>query len=332
MKKGLILLLSVVLMVACKNKNVAPEGGGKSISIEIKRFEQDLFRIDPAKIQEIIPNLNTEYNRFFQIFNYRIIQIGNPMDNLYAERLKQFITDYNMYKLFERCDSVFNDLSWLERDFEESFKTYSMYFPEREIPKIYTFISGFNQSVVSDSNLLGIGLDKYLGQEEELYNQLGVYNYLRVNMHKNKILPDAIRLWGLTEFEFNDSINNLISNMVYEGANMYFTNQILTDCPDTLLWGFTHKQLDFCTHNEKQMWTYLIENKMLFNSDKFTINKFTSEGPFTKDFSTASPARAAVWLGYNIVKSYVNKNNISLTELMNERNYMKILNLSGYNP
>ena len=152
-------------------------------------------------------------------------------------------------------------------------------------------------------------------------------------MHKDKILSDIMRLWATTEFGFKDSVNNLINNMIYEGKIMYFVNAMLPYQPDTLKWGFTDLQMEFCRNNEKQMWAYIIENKLVFNTDKFRINQFIREGPFTKDFSSESPARAAVWLGYNIVTAYMKKHKkLSLSDLMYENDYMKILNQSGYNP
>jgi hypothetical protein len=81
------------------------------------------------------------------------------------------------------------------------------------------------------------------------------------------------------------------------------------------------------------MWTKLIEKKYLFNTDRFTIDKFILEGPYTKDFGRESPARAAVWICYKIVSSYIAGNpEITLPGLMEEKNYLKILNQSSYNP
>ena len=91
--------------------------------------------------------------------------------------------------------------------------------------------------------------------------------------------------------------------------------------------------MDFCKVHEKRMWEYLIENKKLFVTDGFILNQFINDAPFTKDFSQDSPGRAAVWIGYRIIDSYMKNNrNVSLNDLMRETDYQKILNLSKYNP
>jgi len=121
--------------------------------------------------------------------------------------------------------------------------------------------------------------------------------------------------------------------MIYRGKTMYFTSAMLPDQPDTINWGFSARNLEYCVENEKAMWTQLIEKKYLFNTDRFTIDKFILEGPYTKDFGRESPARAAVWIGYKIVSAYMAKNSdITLPMLMAEKDYMKILNQSSYNP
>jgi hypothetical protein len=129
--------------------------------------------------------------------------------------------------------------------------------------------------------LLAIGLDKYLGKNEPLYRQAGMYDYLLVNMHPGKIPSDCMNYWGETEFMFNDSVNNLVANMIYKGRLLYFTKAMLPDEPDSLNWGFSSENLKYLASSEKSMWAYLVEHKLLL-TDRFTINKFILEGPFTK--------------------------------------------------
>ncbi len=328
------LALIFLIVSSCKKGKYDIDVSNIDVNIKIKRFEKDLFKIDPSQIENNIPMLENKYNSFFQIFNYRIIKIGNSRSTEYPYLLRLFISDYTNFKLYERTQEVFPNLDELDEGLTNCFKRYKYYFHKEPVPEVITYISGFNQSVVSDKNLLAIGLDKYLGKDEKFYNEVkGIYNYQIVNMHKDKILSDCMRLWATTEFEFNDSVNNLIYNVIYEGMIMYFVDAMLPNQPDTLKWGFSGGQMKFCKNNEKQMWTYLIENKLIFNSDKFRIDQFIREGPFTKDFSRESPARAAIWLGYNIVSAYMNKHRkLTLRDLMYEKDYQKILNQSGYNP
>ncbi len=335
MKPKAIIIVFVLLSVfSCRTDRHDIDTSGINVNIKIRRFEKDLFSIDPSHLEEHIDSLKHDYGKFFQIFNHRIINIGSSDSPEYPELLRLFVTDYLNFRIYERTMEVYPDLDELTKGLSACFRRYKYYFNEKSVPEIITYVSGFNQSVVSDENLLAIGLDKYLGTDEDFYKQVdGYYDYMVMNMHRDKILSDCMRLWATTEFEFNDSVNNLISNMIYEGKVMYFVNEMLPYQADTIKWGFTGLQMIFCRNNEKQMWTYIIENRLVFDTDRFRINQFIKEGPFTKDFTVESPARAAVWLGYNIVDSYMKRHKkLTLRDLMYDDDYMKILNESGYNP
>ncbi len=333
LKKIFILYGLVMIVISCGKTSRDADISDIVVNLDIKRFDKELFEADPSRIENLIPVLKEKYGRFFQIFNHRIIGIGPDENPGYPEYLREFVTDYLNFQIYQRTIEEFPDTGFLKTELEDAFRHYKYYFPDMPIPGIITYVGGINQSVVSDSALLAIGLDDYLGVDEPLYRQLGIYQYLVNNMYKERIATDCMRLWAITEFPFNDSVGNLVCNMIYEGSVMYFTDRMLPDKPDTLKWGFTGGQLNFCRNNEKQMWAYLVENKLLFESDKFTIGKFIREGPFTKDFSSESPARAAVWIGYNIVDSYMERHKeLGLKDLMTERDYQKILNTSFYNP
>jgi hypothetical protein len=331
-KAGLLLVLLIIGTLACKKNPLHVNVSGKEITIPITRFEQMLFSADPSSIEKLIPQWKKEFGTFLSHYSY-ITKLGNIDDPDFPERLSAFASDYYNYQIYNRTRQIFPDLNSLNSDLNGAFSHYHYYFPDKSIPKIITYISGFNQSAITDDTLLAIGLDKYLGKDEMLYKQLGIYNYLLGNMHPKKIVSDCMNFWGETEFPFNDSVNNLIVNMIYRGRLLYFTSAMLPEQPDSLKWGFSQNDLDYFASAEKAMWAYLVENKLLFNSDKFTIDKFILEGPFTKDFGRGSPARASVWIGYRIIQSYLHRNpNLSLVQLMEEKDYLKVLNQSGYNP
>jgi len=56
-------------------------------------------------------------------------------------------------------------------------------------------------------------------------------------------------------------------------------------------------------------------------------------GTFTSYFSKESPGRAAVWLGFRIIESYMMKNkNNSLADIMKDTDIQGILEKARYNP
>jgi hypothetical protein len=333
-RRILIFLTGIIFIVAgCVKNPYKADISSEDLRIEIKRFEKDLFNTNLDSIRESIPGFYSKYGDFFDLFNYKIINIGGAGQRTYPDYLKVFLTDYLNNEVYKKTIQTFPDLDDLEKELTMAFRHYHHYYPEKPVPEIITYISRFNQSVVTADSIIGIGLDKYLGRDCEYYRQLGLNQYFIQNMYREKIPSDCITAWALSEYEYNDSTDNLLSNMIYNGQIMFWVKSMLPDEPDSLIMGFTGDEMKFCRNNEARMWEYLIENKLLFETNRSVIRKFTGVGPFTKDFTSESPARAAVWTGWRIVEAYSRNNrDLSLREIMEEKDYQKVLTLSKYNP
>lgn len=327
------LFATLLLFSNCSEKRKKPDMTNINVQIKFMRFDQELFKADFEKIEDNITHLHLKYGEFFDIFNFKIIKIGDFKNPAYPDLLRGFITDYNMNKVYKEVNKEFQDFSPTQIKINEAFRYFKYYFPKMPVPVVITYISGFNQSVITSDTILGIGIDKYLGSKNKFYSQLGLTNYIRYNMHKNKIPTDCARAWAMTQFPMSDSMENLLSNIIYQGKLAYFTKALLPDEPDSLVIGMSNAHLEWCKKYEDKMWAYLVENKMLFKTDYLVISKFINDGPFTKEFGKNSPGKAAVWVGWQIVTKYMEKQpNVGLQTLMAENDFQKILRLSKYRP
>lgn len=334
-RKRLLYFMSFALMAgSCVQKDQFDiDTSDIEVNIEIQRLDKDLFELDPAKIEEETEYLINKYGEFFELYNGRIINLGSPYKKEFPELLTGFVTDYTMNKVYQETKQVFPDLGPIEKEIEDGFKRYKYYFPEKLIPAVYSYIGGFNQSIVVADSIIGIGLDKYLGVDCEFYNRLQTPNYLKRNMRPELIPVDVIKSWAITEFVYNDSLDNLVNNMIYHGKIQYLLDAIYPNKPDTLKFGFTGEQMRWCIANENQMWNYLIEEKLLFSTDYMLINKHINPAPFTSGYPNESPGRASVWLGWKIVQKYMQRNNdLTVHDLMFNNNYQEILSSSRYEP
>ena len=323
-------ILLVSLIISCSGAIKA-----QPLFLRIDRFDRDLFSINPYSPQDTIAWLEKKYPSFFPIFTYKVINIGGTHNPDFSNRLLSFVTDFTMYRLHKHIEKLFPDLNKTESELSLAFGRFATVFPDQPVPHVISCISGFNQSIITSDSLLAFSLDKYMGSEDEFYKLVypPIPLYERKKMYPAKIPPDVLLSWLTTEFPYDDKKDNLMGQMVYNGQLIYMVQQLMPGINDTVLWGYSPKELAFCRNNEKMMWAFLVEHKLLFNNDKFTIDQFIQDGPFTKDFSQDSPGRAAVWLGYRVVRSYMDNNrDVSLGDLMKETDYLKILNLSNYNP
>lgn len=339
MRSGIVIVVFSILVaftvVACKKNRYRVNASSFNVTIEIKRLEKDLFSLGPDEIRGAIPGLKNKYDDFLRLFSY-VINTGDIEDPSFADFLVRFCTDKLNNEVYATVMKLYPDISPIEDGLTEAFRHYLYYFPGNKVPAVYTCITGFNNSIITGDSVLGIGLDRYLGADCDFYRRLEIYKYLAERMTPENIVPDCIYGWGSSEWDFSAlhyPADNVLSEMIHEGKLKYYEKCMLPEADDAIIFGFTKDQFKFCRNNENQMWQYLVENDLLFNTDQLTIRKFTGEAPFTSYFTNESPGRAAVWIGFRIVESYMMKNpDISLDQLMKNIDVQLILEKAKYNP
>ncbi|HCY42522.1 MAG TPA: hypothetical protein DHV48_14395 [Prolixibacteraceae bacterium] len=332
MKQFFFLLCLAAIMFSCTRNPLKVNVSDVSADVKIRHLDADLMKLKQDQLASEIPVLKHSYGEFFDIFTYRMISIGGTEQEEFAELLYSFISDSLNRELVQNVAANIDTIK-LRKELVQAFKYYKHYFPVKDIPTIYTCISGFNQSVVTAENLIGISLDKYLGYDSRYYKELGLPVYKRRNMHPEKIVTDMMYAWAVTEWPKADNANNLLSQMIHEGKMQYFIDAMLPEMPDSLKIGFTKNQLDYCNKNEAAMWTFLAEHKLLYSTDRMSVKRFIDDGPYTSAFTDQSPARTGAWLGWQVVRSYMKQNkDVKLADLMNNPDFQSILNQSGYQP
>jgi gliding motility-associated lipoprotein GldB len=333
-KTHIFFLLLFAVLFSCKPNPLKVNVTDIKTEIEVVRFDKELFAIYDNDTLNSLIELSNKYPEFFDLFTYKVIQIGGIGDSLFTDRMKYFLTDTMILDVKKLVDTEFSDFDKTEKQLNKAFKYFQYHFPDKKLPTVFAYFSGFNQSVVTAENIIGISLDKYLGRDCEYYRKLNsTPQYKILNMHKEKIASDVAYAWGVTEFEQTNKATSLLDNMIHHGKLMYFVDAMLPEMHDSLKIGYTKLQLEWCKKNEAQMWSQLIENKMLYSNKRMDIIRYINASPTTSGFPLESPGRTGVWIGWQIVRQYMKKfPETSLTDLMQNNNYQQILNDSKYFP
>jgi hypothetical protein len=324
-----------ILVTGCSNSHNTPDTSAIDIKLNVSRFERDLFGINTGDINAGVLKLQKKYGNFFNLFAFQIMTIGSKDTALMNEHLKSFISDSNFRAIYNDVEKLFGNFSKESEALTNALKNYSYYFPGKVIPSIVTMISGFSYPVVCDSLNLGISLDMYLGPSYKYYSTLEppLPNYLRTRMHRNYLVSDAMKGWIQSDYGIDESSARMIDFMISNGRILYFLDKVLPDTEDSIKTGYTKKQLDWCNANEKSIWSFFIDNKLLFSIDPNLMNKYVNDGPTTNGFPKDSPGNIGQFIGWRIVKSYMQVHpDLTLKQLMEEKDLVRIFNESKYKP
>ncbi|GCD80438.1 gliding motility lipoprotein GldB [Schleiferia thermophila] len=313
--------ISIVwIALGCKN----PEKSDKKVELILARFEQDLYEIQPEFIFDSLPDLKKKYHPFFQ--------------NTNDEFWKNLLVDSLQLKLYQSVKDTFKDITNELKILQQIFENYNILF-DTSIQKIYiyTYVSGldFDYPVIFSDSLLFIGLDVYLGEDHPVYAYQP--RYLARERNRKYIPVDAAgAIADYLQQNTPSGSESLINHMIRDGIRLYIMKSLLPNEKEHNLFKYTEEQIKFCIDNEKNLWLYFINNRLLFDTNVMTKKRFIDPAPFTRlgtDFDHQIPGRIGQWIGYRIVSQYMKNNkNITLKELAKRTDYQNIFNQSRYKP
>ena len=332
--KLFITLLSIALFVSCShNKFDVDISDVKVPDVKFMRFEKDFFSLNPQNLNLKIPELEKKYGAFYYMFVSTVKGRGTPND---TNGILEFVGNKDMRDAFAETQKSISDadIVALETGLTDCMKRFKYHFPKHKLPKYFaTCMSGFDYNFAYPDSVMAVSLDMYLGRDNSFYKMLQWPNYQVRLLNKEYMLPDMIRGWIISEFDNADSVNNLLNNMILFGKVFYACDALLPETPDSIKIGYTTIQMKYCKEYEKNLWGYLAANNRLYENNLKTIGELTSDGPFTSSISKECPPRIAMWIGWQIVRSYMKNNeSVTLAQLMEEKDAQKILNKSKYRP
>lgn len=316
MKKILFLFLLIITVFSCDKKSeVEKKVDSISVNIEIERFDKLFFETSTKDLGK----LKTRFPFFFP---------NETPDNVWIERMQNPL----WRELYTEVQKKFPDFEPQKKEFDSLFKRLKYHFPKTKTPKVITIIGEMdyeNKVILSDS-LLIISLEMYLGKNHKFYEFPA---YLKQNFEPKQIMPNVVSSVAFQKISPSKNIN-LLSQMIYFGKEMYLKDLLLPNYSDAEKMGYTKEQNLWCIENESYIWRYFIENQLLFDNDAKLENRFINPAPFSKfylEIDNESPGGVGVWIGWQIVKSFVKNNEIPL-ETMLKMDEKQLFEKSKYKP
>ena len=336
----IIILTTSILLFGCKKKNAPVEVAkptlteeqvktSKNVEINLLRYEQDLFAIDQN-------NMAAAFAALYGKYPENLIAKNAWKNDEMLQSIKGFINDPVIKEIYQDTQTQFADLSNFKKEITPALTLYLTHFPNERIPDFCTLVSGIDfqmPQVFGYENTIFICLDMYMGKDYKQYGQAGMPKYIAARCDKKYMATDCFSKALVYRHLPDKTLVTLLDNMVDAGKKMLFTQTMFPTTPEQDILGYSKEQYKWATSHESAVWHYLVEKNMVYDNTDNVIRRMMDETPFTRDFGNDSPGRLGVFIGFQIVQSYMKTHpGTTLKDLMAMTDSQKILKESGYKP
>ena len=317
MKKFFLIGVFALAFVSCKKENAieAKVAEVPMPEVKVKRYDKAFFEAKP----EDLPKLKAEYPELFP---------AGTEDTIWLSRMKEPF----LLKLKGEVDKKYPDLDGLEEDLQVLFQHIKYYYPDFKTPKVVTLVTEDEDAkAMYIPDVVAIPLSHYLGKDHEVYK--GIDKYLVVNFEPSQILPDLVVSYAAQKVP-PPTDRTFLSVMIYFGKKMYLKDVLLPEVSNADKMGYTEDQIKWSEANEEGVWQYFITNNLLFDTDAKLPQRFITPAPFSKFYQEGdnqTPGRLGIYIGWQIVRSYMENNNVTLQELL-AKDANEIFDNSKYKP
>jgi hypothetical protein len=331
MKKLLVVLSAWILLISCgpdkEECAFVPETDAIHVNLTIESLQDSLPSITTK--EELVHFLGVHP----EIRDVFLNRDKYPSDSAFVNALFRRFTNPYIDTLLMETHRVFGDGSGLKKEFEQAYANITYYYPNFRAPKIQTIITGLESDIYVSDSLVIVGLDYFLGQGAKF--RPNMFEYMLRRYNPDFIVPSVMLLTGV-DSRFNRTDPNdktILADMVGYGKAYFFSKRMLPCTPDSILIGYSQKEMRGCRENENLIWSRFVEDEVLFSSSHLIRQKFIAERPKTIEVGEQCPGRIGQWVGWQMVNRYQETHpDTPLSGIMGMESAEQLFKTSGYKP
>jgi hypothetical protein len=344
MKKICLLYLSIIFF-SCNNKSNVPDVSDIKVDVTLDRFEKTLFSLDTVGLEKGLRTLEVKYPSFLPVFLGGVLGLPDS-EEIREQELKKFLRLNR--QIYDSVNLQYKDFNKIKNQIENSFRFVKYYFPTYKLPNIITLVGPIDAMAQMQSGeytpdflgqgFLAISLQFYLGKNFSIYQeQYFIDNvaplYRSRRFDREYITADAMKLIVDDLFPDRSKGQSLVEQMIEKGKHWWLLDKFMPATADSLKTGYTQDQLNWCKENEGQVWNAIIDFAGdLYTKDPAAVQNYIGEAPTTQGMPGASPGNIGPWVGWQIVKKFVEKNSSLKPADVMSTPARKILDEAKYKP
>lgn len=304
MRYFVFLLIGLLAFSACRNDGWK---GGAVSDRDIKVARYDRLQYEATALNSVTAQqrMSLEFPNVTKLLIEDVLELGSVNEPAINERLYAYYSDTTLLRLMDDVSDRYKDVSDIEQGLTKGFARLEKEVPGLVVPHIYTQISALNQSVVVTDSLLGISLDKYMGEDYPLYRRYYYPHQCRY-MKPERILPDCFvfYLMGRYPFEWHPARRTLFDQLMYRGKIYWVVGRLLGAASPEDLLDYTDDEKAWCKEHLQKVCAWLAAGNYLRSTDPMVLRAFTRSDPGLLFEGKQLPPSIGIWLGIQWVDKY----------------------------
>lgn len=320
-------LSAVVVLLGCSTDHLKSDLTNIQFHAEIVNLDSMIVYTPSEDLRNANQVWKKELGDPYAYVLGQCIGIASPSDSVVASALELFRTEPYIAKLEKAIEKEFAPVQSMNKEMDLAFSRLKFHLPQGKMPQRIFFANTlFNSSVFSTENDLVVGLERYLGGNHPLVKELPpdqFFKWITDGMDRKFLHTDLVTSWTMTHLvpEVN---GNLAEEMIRWGKILVLTEAALYDAPKEIVLRYSKEGYEWALENEFNLWEYLKKEELLFKDSEREKMNLLKPGPFTIGLPEKGPDRLGQFLGWRMVHSFLEKNDVSLQTLI-ETPYTQIL-------
>ncbi len=228
-----IVFLSLITCAGCQWPLSQHDDTNSAKEFTIERYDriERLFLTtgDFAALQELKTLYPTETRTLIE----DVLQLGHVNDEDINRRFLSYFQDSTLQVIVRDVELEFADMSDITIGLSKAFDNLQQLLPGLKIPRFYAQIGSLDQSIIIGDSILGISLDKYLGEDYPLYLHFNYSDHQRKMMTRSAIIPDCIYYYLLSLYPSTDKliiqwiVNQSVGLTIFESPEIFRIDSIV---------------------------------------------------------------------------------------------------------
>ena len=321
LKNIFLVFLMFLVITGCKRDPLAVDISNTEVSIGYTHLDSLLYHVPAGELPGLRQELSATIS---EIFDYQIgycLRIGRVHDTAFVNSILQYRSDSTIQQLEAEIAKEFRHLSPTKHKLTDAFRHLKAHLPNVHLPEQIVFQNSlFNSSAFCTEKEIGIGLEQYLGINSPTVKSLPsepFYDWMKKGFDRTYLERDAVLSWVLTHV-VPETDGNLAEQLIYYGKAIYITEATMPKVAKNIIIRYSEEDYKWAKDNEYSFWKYLVDENLLFKTDERIAKNMLSEGPFTAGLPEKGPDRLGQYLGWRIVKNYMENSETTFEELINK--------------